>query len=377
MDEQINTGGRGSLGTATNNPVSDSGTMARTTHRPNATQTGGSDLVPGSYASKLDDRDRDFIDEMHRIKMLDHSKVSLQRLWFLRSEYAAMRDKATDATSKAWCQKLVDALDEEIEIAKSALASAIKDLRDALTDPASKESDRSKKVSALIQALRNEPESTEGGKKNPRIEEAMTLIGDAVVRGSDERNQVLEDLVEKEKSSSGSVSDERFSAAVAAAMGAERQRELLGLNKDDEPTKAMSLAVDTLVLVADRHVARLQALVNKETRSPGSVSARQFTKMVTAVLGDAREKELLGLSDRDSMKPVRGVLKVFLNRRKKQIDRMFKAQQGGAAISNDQINEAIADFEAAKEKARVWGVHIVDAPDIPDQDFDAVIKPKK
>lgn len=383
MDELANSNGRGSLGTATNSPISDGGTMARTQNRPGAPQGAAMDAAsPASGArSQLTEADRRMIDDIHTAKHLDGSHLRLDELMYLRNENVrmqaeALREFGPKSSTVNWFQNVIEAYDEEIAKAKSPLGAAINAVRAVLADPYAKEKDRAEKVSVMIGIMRQR--ALMGTDDDPREDEssreASRVLVQVIERGAKETTAALDNLVNQEKRTPGSVSEDKFREAVARAMGVERQKALMGLDDDDKPSKAMELATESLNLVADRRIATLKGLIDQEKRSPGSVSEVQFTRLVSAVLGDERQKQLMGISDDSTggIAPVIDVLEIVLKKRRDAMAELFKKQAvPGSGITNRQIDQAISDYEAVKRQAQMLGVSVPDAPDIPDQPFTA------
>jgi hypothetical protein len=87
---------------------------------------------------------------------------------------------------------------------------------------------------------------------------------------------------------------------------------------------------------------------------------------VAAVQGDDRQKQLMGLSDDTSggLEVVLEVMNLIIKKRQTAVSDLFKKQAvAGSGITNDQINQAIADYDAIKAEARRFGIAV------PDGDF--------
>jgi len=381
MANPTNTSGPGTLGTENNQPIGDLGTLARTQHKPNAPQGKGVDNgVASSSASSrrgLTDADREFIWNIHQARHGEHA-LSLEQLVRLRNETArmleqAVRDSGPDSQHAKWFQSVVDAYDEEIELGKTALGTAMEALRSVIEKPAT-EKDRRAKAATTLAILRQMELTGQGD--NPQVAEAMHLIGELIKLDAKEKTDELEALVNKETGSSGAVSEEQFREKVAKVMGSERQQELMGLNEDEDdhgPSKAMKLVIQTLTLVSDRRINTLKGLIAQETRSPGSVSELQFTRLVAAVLGDERQKELIGLPgiSGNGFEPVVEVVKILVKKRSAVVNELLKKQTTTGGVNNDQINQAIKDYDAIKMQARRLGIAVADGGDIPDQPLTA------
>lgn len=388
MDELVNTRGRGSLGTPTNSPVSDANTMARTQNKPSTPQGAGGDAFSGSErpGAALTQIEQDFVYEIHHTRNLGGSPLSLDQLQRLRTENAqlqtqAVREFGPESKSAHYYQEVVAAYDEMIADAKSPLGAATNGLRSVLANPKATEKDRSKKAEIAIGIMRQE-ELLGQGDNDPKIAadiaEATRLIVELIKVDAKEKTDALEALVNKEKGSSGAVSEDQFKAALAKAMGCARQEQLMGVdedNPDSGSSKIVGLVVDSLNLVADRRVATLKGVIAQEKASPGSISDEQFARLVQGVVGDGRQKQLMGISEKDGsgMEVVVDVMKIFLERRRSALASLFKKQSGpsGGGVSNAQVDQAIRDYETAKKQAMQWGIAVANAPEMPDQPFQA------
>jgi hypothetical protein len=368
--------------------MNDPGTGARAQNRPNVPQ--GSEagaVVPSSAghsksASTLSSEDWDLIAGTGR--GVDGSIFPLQTLLQYRDQNMrrraeALRDHGPDSWMAQWYQAVVEQYDRLIEEAQSPLGTAIEDLRNVV-NPSSTEKERREKAGKILGILR-QMELLGQADDNPRVPEAMKLIVDLIKLDAREKRTALATLVEKEKRSPGSVSDDQFRDLVAKNMGDARQEQLMGIEEeddDDSPPNVMSLVADSLNLVADRRVATLKNLIEQEKRSPGSVSEQQMVRLVQAVLGDDRQKQLMGIPgvSGSGLAPVIDTLKLFLDKRQAAIKVLFKKQSTpGSGVSSEQVNQAIADYNVAKKQAIRMGIAVPDSPDIPDQGFDIQSQP--
>jgi hypothetical protein len=387
MDELVNTRGRGSLGTATNSPVSDVNTMARAQNKPSAPQGAGADGFSGSErpGAALTQIEQDFIYEIHHARNLDGSPLSLDQLQRLRTENAqlqtqAVREFGPESKTARYYQEVVAAYDEMIADAKAPLGAATNGLRSVLANPKATERDRSNKAEIAIGIMRQIELLGQDDDPNiaANVAEATRLIVELIKVDAKEKTDALGALVNKEKGSSGAVSEDQFRKVIIAVMGSARQEQLMGVDEDDPDSgssKIMGLVVDSLNLVADRRVATLKGVIAQEKASPGSVSDDQFARLVQGVLGDGRQKQLMGVAEKDGdgMEVVIDVMKIFLERRRSALASLFKKQSGpgGGGVNNAQIDQAIKDYETAKKQAMQWGIAVANAPEMPDQPFDA------
>ena len=368
MSDFVSTSGRGPVGTPTNSPMNDGGTMALTQNRANVSQGKSAELAgAGSSSSGFTDADRQFIYDIHQAKHLDGSPLRLEEFLFLRAENVRMQQQAirefgASSKSAAWFQEVIAAYDEEIEKAKSPLGSAVNALKTAVADPKAKEKDIQEKIVSLIGIMRQDQLM---GKDDPTAEEANKAICKAVDRATDERTDALEDLLQREKRSSGSVSEDDFRKVLINVMGVDRQRELMGLNDDEkggEKGERIRVAVvEVIHVVSERRLKAAKSLIEQEKRSPGSVSEQKFKELVAAVQGDDRQKQLMGLSDDTSggLDVVLEVMDLIIKRRRTAVSDLFKKQAvPGSGVTNAQINQAIADYDAIKAEARRLGIAV-------------------
>jgi hypothetical protein len=85
----------------------------------------------------------------------------------------------------------------------------------------------------------------------------------------------------------------------------------------------------------------------------GSVSDKKFQELLAAVLGDERQKQLMGLSDDDSggLPAVVDVMDLILKRRKAAVADLFKRQAiPGSGVTNEQVNRAVSDYEESSSR---------------------------
>jgi len=374
MSDFVNAGGRGPIGTPTNSPISDGGTMARTQNKANVSQGKSADVEgTGLFSSSFTDADRQFLYDIHHSKHLDGTPLRLDELVFLRGENVRMQQQAirefgAGSKTAVWFEEVIAAYDEEIEKGKSPLGSASNALRTLLADPSAKEEDMADKMRTMIGAMRQE--QWLGVEDDPAAQEASDLMVKVIDRSTEQRTAILEDLVKREKASSGAIPDEKFRDAIRVVMGIERQRQLLGMDDDGEGAKKgdrVSHAVTEVIhLVSERRIKSLKALIDEEKKSMGSVSDKKFQELLAAVLGDERQKQLMGLSDDDSggLQAVVDVMDLILNRRKAAVADLFKRQAiPGSGVTNEQVNRAVNDYGDIKQHARRLGMAV------PDGDF--------
>jgi hypothetical protein len=374
MNDFVNTGGRGPIGTPTNSPISDGGTMARTQNKANVSQGRSGDVEgTGLFSSSFTDADRQFIYDIHHSKHLDGTPLRLDELVFLRAENVRMQQQAirefgAGSKTAAWFEEVIAAYDEEIEKTKSPLGSATNAVRALLADPSAKEEDMAEKMTTMLGVMRQE--QLLGVEDDPAAQEATDLIVKVIDRSAEKRTAILEDLVKREKASSGAIPDDKFREAIAVVMGVERQRQLMGMADDADGAKKSErvnqAVVDVVNLVSERRIKALRDLIDEEKKRKDSVPDKKFRELIAAVQGDDRQKQLMGLSDDDSggVAAVVDVLSLILKRRKDAVADLFKRQAvPGSGVTNDQVNRALKDYDDIKQEARKFGIAV------PDGDF--------
>jgi hypothetical protein len=104
-----------------------------------------------------------------------------------------------------------------------------------LADPSAKEEDMAEKMTTMLGVMRQE--QLLGVEDDPAAQEATDLMVKVIDRSAEKRTAILEDLVKREKASSGAIPDEKFRDAIGVVMGIERQRQLLGMDDDADGAK--------------------------------------------------------------------------------------------------------------------------------------------
>ena len=369
MSDFVNTGGRGPIGTPTNSPISDGGTLARMQNKANVSQGKSTDVGgTGLFSSSFTDADRQFLYDIHHSKHLDGTPLRLDELVFLRGENVRMEQQAirefgAGSKTAAWFQEVIAAYDEEIEKTKSPLGSATNALRTLLADPSAKEEDMAEKLRIMLGVMRQE--QLLGVEDDPAAQEATEVMVKVIDRSTEQRTAILEDLVRRAKASSGIIPDDKFREAIAVVMGIERQRQLLGMDDDADGAKkgdrVSQAVVEVIHLVSERRIKALKGLIDEEKKSMGSVPDKKFQDLLVAVLGDERQKQLMGVSDDDSggLPAVVDVMDLILKRRKAAVADLFRRQAvPGSGVNNVQVNRAVDDYEDIKQQARRLGMAV-------------------
>jgi hypothetical protein len=150
-----------------------------------------------------------------------------------------------------------------------------------------------------------------------------------------------------------------------SSRGVDRQGELMGMNEDEDGGKKgeriRGAVVELIHVVSERRLKAAKSLIEQEERAPGSVSEQKFKELVAAIQGDDRQKQLMGLSDDTSggLEVVLEVMDLIIKKRQKAVYDLFKKQAArGSGVTNDQVNQAIADCDAIKVEARRLGIAV-------------------
>lgn len=299
--------GRGPIGTKTNHPVSDTGTMPITQHRPN---------VPTGTSPES----------------------SLQ---------AAKGPAATQWLGATGSNELTEAAEA---------------LRQVLGDPGATEQQITAKVQDGVAAARQA--SLRGGSDDPRVTTVMKQVGEAAERIGDMRNDSFEALLAQEERSPGSVSDEQFKAQIKSVLSAERERKLLG-GSDDSATrsKAMELTVKAIGIVGDRKADAVQKLIEQNKVAPGSVSEAQFSTAIKDLLAIVRETQLLGVSrpkTDSALASVAEVMRILVKQKDEACRKLIEQKNSSGGVTDQQIQQATDELNKMKEEARRLGLTNID-----------------
>lgn len=296
--------GPGIIGTHTNKPVSDAGTMPVTQNQPN-TQTG---ITPAESPQA--------------------PKNQLAENWL----GAAESDSVVEYTE---------------------------DIRKVLDDPDATEDQISEKVKAGLAEARRV--SLLGGGDSSMVTGLLQQVGKAVDHVAKMKSDALEDAIQQEEKSPNSVSDGKFQERIKGALGAERQRQLLGAGNDG-PSEALVLTGKAITIVADRKADAVQDLLAKDKQSPGSVTDSQFSGAIKDLLGIVREVQLLGASSaktNSALASVGEVMKVVIQRKAESLRKLIQQKAiPGSGVTDDQIQQATDDLNQLREQGRRMGVSV-------------------
>jgi hypothetical protein len=341
----------------------DAGTLAVTASSPPGT-------VGAAADQHLSDYDLDFIRSTAG-RNIDGSVKPLPELQHFREGHIRRQAEATrlfgaQSYSALFEQATVERLSALIEAAQSPpgrLAEKLDALIEQAQQPGSAVTDEqlSQAVAAVLGAERqrqllgvSDPNS--GGS------DSMALVVKASNVFADRKNAALKGLIERAKLPGSPVRDEQLTQAVAAVLGAERQRQLLGIaDADSGGSDGMALVVEASNVFADRKNAALKNLIEKYKATGSPVTDEQLSQAVAAVLGVERQRQLLGVPDAEtgasaSTALVVDAAKASLERKRATLAKLYESD-----ASEDQITRATADYENAKTQLRRLGVSVPDA----------------
>jgi hypothetical protein len=297
--------GPGIIGTHTNKPVSDAGTMSVIENKPN-TQTG---ITPA---------------------------------------------ESPQAPKNQAAENWLGAGDSD------ALVEYTEDLQKTLDNPNATEDQISQKVKAGLAEARR-VSLLGGDRDNSMVSALMQQVGKAVNQVAKMKSDALEDVIQQEEKSPNSVSDAKFQDRIKAALAAERQRQLMGAGNDG-PSEALVLTGQAITIVADRKADAVQDLLDKDKQSPGSVTDSQFSGAVQDLLGMVREVQLLGASSaktNSALANVGEVMKVVIQRKAESLRKLIQQKAiPGSGVTDDQIQQATDDLNKLKEQGRRMGVSV-------------------
>ncbi len=301
---------------------------------------------------------------------IDGSIKPLQVLLQFREDHIKRKAEVTrDFGAQSWHAlfeaAVIERFSELIELAQSPAGKAAEQLNALIAQaqqPGSTVTD-AQLSDAVAGVLGVERQRQLLGATNANGEsDAMALVVKAMEVFAERKQAVLVELIAKAKRPGSPVTDDQLSQAVAGVLGAERQRQLLGVadSAAGEPT-AMDLVIEATDVFADRKNSALEKLIAK-AKAPGStVTDEQLSSAVSAVLGIERQRQLLGISDgnsggKDGMALVVEAAKVSLDRKR---DALAKLYEAGATEA--QIAQATKDYENAKAQFRMLGGSVPDA----------------
>jgi hypothetical protein len=240
-----------------------------------------------------------------------------------------------------------------------ALVEYTEDLQKVLDNPNATEDQISEKVKAGLAEARRVSLLGSGDRDNSMVSALMQQVGRAVNQVAKMKSDALEDVIQQEEKSPNSVPDAKFQDRIKAALAAERQRQLMGAGNDG-PSEALVLTGQAITIVADRKADAVQDLLSKDKQSPGSVTDSQFSGAIKDLLGMVREVQLLGASStktNSALANVGEVMKVVIQRKAESLRKLIQQKAiPGSGVTDDQIQQATDDLNQLKEQGRRMGV---------------------
>ncbi|HRD99170.1 MAG TPA: hypothetical protein PLA97_22545 [Rubrivivax sp.] len=178
---------------------------------------------------------------------------------------------------------------------------------------------------------------------------ATTSYLETLPARSDSANARLAQLLDRaEKGGAGCPSLDQIREAVTGAINLEHSRQLLG---GGEGSTVMPLVMRALDVAVKHHQQELHELADKGLRNPDRVSDRQLQEAVATVLGDERQRQLLGGPPRDGeiQRSLRQAAQLQLRKRSLDLERAYDSGQESA------IKEAERAYETAKRELEHYG----------------------
>lgn len=262
--------------------------------------------VDAAKKNNLSDSDRDFIEECgKRYRDMPVQELQHYQDKHLRLQQEALREFGPLSPLAAFEQATVNLLSELIEEALSPMGRVSEQLRtvlDAAEEPGSRVTDKeiADAVSKLLQFEKERQLSRFASSDGTANSGAMELVSRAIDVYCKRKNDALEDLMEKAKRPGGVVRDDQIANAVREAIGAERQRQLLGGSSDDSLSSDFSsLIVESTDLFAKRKHEALNDLIQKAKKPGNTVTEEQIATAIREVLGVERQKQLMGWKSND------------------------------------------------------------------------------
>ena len=261
-----------------------------------------------------------------------------------------------------WQWATLERLEELIANAESPRGKASKKLKRLLEGPA-KPIDLKEAVAEVLTAERalqlRGLSADDGG-------ESMRLVGEAVMAVLKNKKNALAQAIEKAKRPGSKVSGADMSKAAGEVLGAERNKQLLGLSDDDASgPSSMELVCEALEVSHQHHLASLKGLIEKSKHAGKRVSDAEFKKSVAEVLGTERQMQLLGLSPEGvsgegAMELISQVLEVSHKRHLASLKSLIaKAKHPGSTVTHRDIQKEVVQVLTANGNGSFWGCPIL------------------
>jgi hypothetical protein len=247
------------------------------------------------------------------------------------------------------------------QVASESVLAAASDLKNILARPEATEDQIAAKVQAAIKAAHD----SEVADNDAGVGDLMEQAGDAVVRIEDLRNAAFEADLNQEARLPGSVPESRLTQDIQKSISGEKQKQLLGLGNDKEEPKAMVLMAKAVGIITERKAKVMKDLLDQEKRLPGSVSDQRFSTAVSELLGAQKQCQLLGIpsaSSDNAFASVTEVVKIFVQRKVDARRRLLQQKQvPGSGVTDQQIADATKDLLSVIKQAQLLGVQVPDS----------------
>jgi hypothetical protein len=346
----------------------DSATLARTSTPP-PVPLGGQ-----GRRESLSAADRAYI-EREVGKRLDGSPLPLGSLLSLYDKQARLYEEAASqvgAQSGAalYIRAIVERLAALIAEARSPRGMAMEKLRRQLEQArATKGPIRADQFSeALAEVLGAERQRQLLGVEDTTGENGMDLMGQVTEFVYERKTEELKNLIEEAKRPGNRVTEEQLGNVVRDVLGIERQRQLLGCGDDGAGgSSAMTLLGEALEVVRERHEKALKDLIEQAKRPGSNVSDEQLSQAVRAVLGDERQRQLLGSGDDSAagMDLVLQAMEVARQRHRTAIKSLVEsAKRPGATVSKAQIEQAVRTVLGDERQRQLLGAGDASDPEL-------------
>jgi len=302
--------GHGPLGTRHNKPHGDSGTMARTQHKPNKT-TGLPSEPPPTEEPKL-------------------IETPPQKAWLGSVE----SDKVGEVTA---------------------------DLKNLLGDPGATE----KEITEMVQKAMGVGRQLAllGGEDDPRMQELQEQIGEAMDLISETRNSDFESVLRKESLSQGSQSEATIKEHMQKVLGGLRQKQLMGYDEDDKEYKRSQELIDKAIgVLADRHADHIEEVLKRSKATPSTVTDKEVSDAAREVFAMARSLELMGISRPKAVKALSDLDEILLAMvaRKTEARNVLVKQREvpNSGVTDADVDKANAELDSLKQQIRRLGISV-------------------
>lgn len=323
--------------------------------------------VDAAAKNNLSDQERDSIEENYR-RILEEYRNPLEELQHLRDNHIrlkqeVLRERGPHSWGAAWEQATIDVLSALIEEAQSPMGRASEEVR-KLLDAAEKKGSRvpdkdiADAVSKLLKIEQGRQLSGIASSDGTANSGAMELVSRAIDVGCKRKNEALEDLMEKAKRPGGVVRDDQIANAVREAIGAERQRQLMGGSSDDSlGTDFSSLLTKSTDLFVERKNQALKDLIQKAKKPGSAVNEEQIETAIREAFGAERQQQLMGgeSNDKSTLNAVVEAMTVILDRKTTKVKNLSQSN-----APQKDIDQANKEYDEAKKALQNMGGSLPD-----------------